>query len=226
MKPTRSKSRGCWGTARTPSAGPRGAGCLRGAAGAPPRAAPQGTGAAGTARGEVWHEIWAFPGIFQRMAWLWLGGSLAPQSRCTVHQPRPVTPTHLGAVVGATTPCNIRERPQRLRALKKGRKGWVWAELAGGGEASSSAGAPRGSCPGRAGFPGRGELSALPWPRGAVGALSHPTAPRSCPGLCRGARIRRAHIWGSEWGRRSRLGGTRRGKGDVCLPRGGGGLCL
>lgn len=74
--------------------------------------------------------------------------------------------------MGATAPCNIRQQPQRP---EKGEKslfcGW------GGGELAPSL--LRRSCLHRAGFPGRGELWALPWPRGAAGALSHPAAPCS-----------------------------------------------
>lgn len=234
VKLARSKHCGCWGTAWTPLGGPMG---LRGGSWYIPAGCTPGAGAGDTARGQVWGFSCVKIGYFQRFFSRWGGGvdgtAVAWWVTCTPgvlhHAPaQTYNPHSSGGCFGSHIPVrHPQATPVPVCPEKGGKKNTVFwvrdsGKLLGGAEASGSTTTPSRSCPDRARFPGRGELSALPWPRGAAGALSHPTAPRSCPGLCRGVRMRRAHIWVSERGRQSRLGGgTRRGKGDVCFPRGG-----
>lgn len=112
-------------------------------------------------------ENWAFPGIFRMwgsLGWVaWL--SLAPQVCRTMLQPSLPTPLIRGLFCEPQPCATSTSSPS---AQKKGRKGCFVAGVA-----------VSWSCPRRAGFPSRGELWALPWPRGAAGALSHPAAPCS-----------------------------------------------
>lgn len=109
------------------------------------------------------------------MARLWLGGSLAPQACCTTHRPRPITPTHPGAVSGATSLCDIHKQSRCLCALKKGEKKYG---ILGPGQWQTAwrSGSQRLHHHSQQILPGPGQISRQ---RGAVSA---PLAPGSCRG--------------------------------------------
>lgn len=98
---------------------------------------------------------------------------------CLPGSPRARTPPSSGGCFGIHIPVCPPEQQQRPE--KRGEKGIFEAGAAWAGWGSRESGSS--TTPG--GFPGRAELRALPWPRGAAGALSQPRQ-RLLPGLAPG----------------------------------------